>query len=397
MSSYQFDKLGFEALENAIKNHSHKVVESDVNHVAPEIVHDPSSCFIDPETGTLALYCSGTDGKMLIRVELDLENNKYVVDKNYFNPISKSSSEGFPQWIKTIQPYNLTGEVDAPCQLDNGQHIFYTVYDEEDGFILDAIGLLSRENQKWVDKGIVIQSRGETLDTPRCMDPSALRDKDANQTYLVFGSHGGGVWITELDNHTLRLKEFPNQTMTNVKKNRFVNIAQRLRPDGEESEIEAPTIFKRGQYFYLFANFGKCCRGSSSTYYVVIGRSKNPFGPYLDKDGNDMREGHGSVFLCDFGSRCIGPGHIGIMPLKEDKFLFTFHYYDKDDRGISKLGYNISTWKEGEWPMLTEQSKYISSNTPPSSPKNNLILIVVISVCLVIIVSILLYITLRKK
>ena len=86
-----------------------------------------------------------------------------------------------------------------------------------------------------------------------------------------------------------------------------------------------------------------------------MGRSRDPRGPYLDKNGNDMKDGHGSVFLCDFGSKCIGPGHIGIMPYENDTFLFTFHYYDKDDSGISKLGYNVSKWKRDEWPALTDE------------------------------------------
>ena len=218
MNTYQFEQLGFKFLQNAIKNHTHKIVSSEVDNIAPEIVHDPSSCFIDPMSGKMTLYCSGTNGKMLIRVEVDLDNNTYTVDENYFNGMAKNISNNFPSWIQNIQRYNLTGEVDAPCQLDNGQHIFYTVYDEEDGYILDAIGLMSRENEEWVDKGIVIESRGETLETPRCMDPSALRDKETNKTYLVFGSHGGGVWITELNNETLKLKDSPLETMTSVKK-----------------------------------------------------------------------------------------------------------------------------------------------------------------------------------
>ena len=37
--------------------------------------------------------------------------------------------------------------------------------------------------------------------------------------------------------------------------------------------IEAPNIVKRGSYYYLVVSFDFCCRGASSTYRVMVGRS----------------------------------------------------------------------------------------------------------------------------
>ena len=61
-----------------------------------------------------------------------------------------------------------------------------------------------------------------------------------------------------------------------------------------ENAIEAPFIFKHGDYCYLFVSFDYCCRGQNSTYKTVYGRSKNIEGPYIDKEGKRMELGGGT-------------------------------------------------------------------------------------------------------
>jgi arabinan endo-1,5-alpha-L-arabinosidase len=61
--------------------------------------------------------------------------------------------------------------------------------------------------------------------------------------------------------------------------------------------IEAPFIYKRNGYYYLFVSWDYCCRGAKSNYRVVVGRSKKIDGPYLDRDGKDMLMGGGTLFL----------------------------------------------------------------------------------------------------
>lgn len=77
-----------------------------------------------------------------------------------------------------------------------------------------------------------------------------------------------------------------------------------------------------------------------------------PAGPYLDKDGKDMAEGGGSLFLKTDG-RFIGPGHAGISELEEGKYCLTFHFYDGEENGVPTLGIRELIWENG-WPVVTE-------------------------------------------
>ena len=52
------------------------------------------------------------------------------------------------------------------------------------------------------------------------------------------------------------------------------------------SAIEAPFIFKKNGYYYLFTSWDLCCKGKESTYKVVVGRAKKVTGPYEDKEGH---------------------------------------------------------------------------------------------------------------
>ena len=38
--------------------------------------------------------------------------------------------------------------------------------------------------------------------------------------------------------------------------------------------IEAPFIFRHGDYYYLFVSWDYCCRGEKSSYRVAVGRSR---------------------------------------------------------------------------------------------------------------------------
>ena len=55
-------------------------------------------------------------------------------------------------------------------------------------------------------------------------------------------------------------------------------------PDADDNWIEAAYLHKRGEYYYLFANWYGCCRGPESTYVIVVGRSPTLGGPFLDKE-----------------------------------------------------------------------------------------------------------------
>jgi beta-xylosidase len=78
--------------------------------------------------------------------------------------------------------------------------------------------------------------------------------------------------------------------------------------------VEAAYIIPKelyGTQYYFFA----CCSGINSTYEIHVGRSTNPLGPYLNKDGVDMMNFDDSTHLDSSrfvasSPYMIGPGHM---------------------------------------------------------------------------------------
>jgi hypothetical protein len=70
-------------------------------------------------------------------------------------------------------------------------------------------------------------------------------------------------------------------------------------------------IFHDG-YYYLFVNHGSCCSGVNSTFHICVGRSRTVTGPYLDRYGDDLAQGGGTLFVAAAG-RQIRPGHFGLL------------------------------------------------------------------------------------
>ena len=325
------------------------VAEIDESEVWKELVHDPSAFFNFDDR--LIGYFSGSNGDPLKSIEL-------VLPERIFELHGVVYEEGIPEWAQ----YTLDGiipdrDFDAPAILED-RFIFFTVYDENDREITDAIGVVENmgdpDNPVWSDMGVIVESFDELPGTPRAMDPSVLDDN--GKLYLSFGSHAGGIFITELDPNTKKLLKSPDITETTLEIDRFINVAQHYEPNDEgeiEVSIEAPYLYKNDGYYYLFANWGACCSGIDSTYNLRVGRSDDIWGPYLDKDGQDMLNDGGTLFLGSEG-KYIGPGHAGIVVTPEGQNIFTYHYYDSTDKGASKLAARELIWDQQGWPVLLD-------------------------------------------
>jgi len=298
-----------------------------------EWVHDPSRLIA--EGGAWVLYGSGTGGEALSRSVVDLETGRVT-------PTTGLDADTLTGgWWRDVQEWNATGEFDAPTVSDDGQFIAFTVYDEDDDEIRDVTGLAVRTSGGFAAAGVILASEDEETETPRAMDASFVSTADA--TFLVFGSHAGGIFIAELDPTTGLLLDDGGTPETSVASERFTSIAQDL-----EDGIEAPYIHAHNGNFYLFVNKGRCCQGVDSTYTVVVGRATDVTGPYVDQDGVDLRDGGGTTFLATSG-RFIGPGHVGIRDTSDGEAV-SFHFYDGDDSGVSKLAVHNLSWSDG-WPV----------------------------------------------
>jgi arabinan endo-1,5-alpha-L-arabinosidase len=258
------------------------------------------------------------------------------------------------------------------------QVLYYSVADDSDGKDIGCIGRATAigeaPNLVWIDDGepVLVCDR-DYEDEPFAIDPAVFEGK-GDTLWMVYGSHWSGIWVVELDAATGHIKDKRARTEGWKQDNpAFYHVASELgfynqTAEDEEREenftcgrIEAPYIFRYRDYYYLFVNWGICCSGVESTYEIRVGRSRRAGGPYIDKEGHDMAEGGGSLFLETQG-RFIGPGHAGIFAYTDSKgqrrHVFTYHFYDGRDNGKPKMDARELVWDDEGWPVLTDRVFY---------------------------------------
>ena len=241
----------------------------------------------------------------------------------------------FPAWHKEVVP-SQRGHLWAPeVVFYKGLYrIYYSV--SSFGKNTSAIGLATspsldpaKSSTRWKDEGIVVRSNER--DPFNAIDPHIIIDDD-DRHWMSFGSFWTGIQLIELDPKTG--KAHPER--------------KEIRRIAWNESIEAPAILKHGRGYFLFVNWGLCCRGLQSTYEIRVGRSRSITGPYLDKDGRDMATGGGSLFLASDGD-LIGPGHASFVTDRIDPLVF-FHYYDRKHGGFATIGSHVLTWTKDGWP-----------------------------------------------
>lgn len=183
----------------------------------------------------------------------------------------------------------------------------------------------------WTDQGMVLQST--TNDNFNTIDPAVCRDA-AGKLWLAFGSFWGGIKLIELDPKTGRriASDSPMDSLAHF------------------DSIEAPCLYRRGNDYYLFVNWGLCCKGVNSTYNIRVGRSGKITGPYLDKNGVNLMADGGSLFLDSTGA-FIGPGHAGIISEGGANWL-SCHFYDGTRHGSATLAILPVHWNTNGWPEV---------------------------------------------
>jgi arabinan endo-1,5-alpha-L-arabinosidase len=187
----------------------------------------------------------------------------------------------------------------------------------------------------WTDQGQVFRSTSGTDDF-NAIDPSLVSGQSGTK-YLVFGSFWSGIKMLQLDPATGKpLSATP----------KIYSLAEQPAPDA----LEGAGITYHDGYYYLFASIGFCCRGISSTYQIVAGRSASVTGPYTDPAGTDlMNSGGMEVQGADQGM--IGPGSSSVFTMGSRSYL-VYHYYDAFSNGDAWVQVRPLTWTSDGWPVL---------------------------------------------
>lgn len=207
-----------------------------------------------------------------------------------------------------------------------------------------AIGLLSADSlgvgMEWADEGPLVCSR-QGRDRWNAIDPNFVIGEDG-QPWLAWGSFWDGIQLARLDG-TMHLAQPSNQR----------TIARRYTDGRGNNPVEAPFIFRHGDYFYLFVSWDLCCKGMDSSYKVVVGRSKTVAGPYLDRDGRDMAEGGGTLVIEGDKRTYEAAGHSSAYRF-DGKDIFVCHGYYIPRGGASILIQREMAWDADGWPSLVE-------------------------------------------
>ena len=166
------------------------------------------------------------------------------------------------------------------------------------------------------------------------IDAGLFMDPITGRLWCTYGTYFGFIRIVELD----------PLTGARVEGNEAVNIA---------IDCEATTIIWRNGWYYLLGTHGTCCDGVNSTYNIVVGRSRNVTGPYLDNVGRDMIAGGGKMVI-DAADRQFGAGHFGRWIEDDGVEKMSFHWEaDLDRGGRSVLAIRPLLWVN-DWPVAGE-------------------------------------------
>lgn len=243
-----------------------------------------------------------------------------------------------PAWVATTVPGNRWMYYWAPDVIHLGDRylLYYaiSVFGKRTSVIALATNPTLDPNDPkyhWTDEGVVIQT-GETNNF-NAIDPAASLDTAGN-LWLSLGSYWTGIKLIQLD----------------LKTGKRISANSPMYSTAFNDSIEASYIYHHDGFYYLFVNWGQCCRGTNSTYEVRVGRSRDITGEYLDKDGVAMMAGGGTRFL-DSQGPFIGPGQVGIISLGGTN-LVSCHFYDGTRRGISALAILPLKWDADGWPEV---------------------------------------------
>ncbi|MBA2578193.1 MAG: family 43 glycosylhydrolase [Actinomycetota bacterium] len=331
-----------------------------------ETCADPSIAFVDAESGerTWYLYCTtdpfnGDDRDESGELNFHLIPTFTSTDLIHWIHAGDVFDER-PEWMGDGGPW-------APEIVQSGDtwFMYYTAPDVPlgDDRFGSAIGVATAPSPTgpWTDSGgPVVEPHappGNPDADPRWVfDPEVITATDG-QRYLYYGSYYGGLSVRELSADGLT---------TDPATQSEVAIGDRY---------EGTQIVQRDGYYYLLASATNCCAGPLTGYSVFAGRSRDPRGPFLDREGVSLLSGRvgGTPVLSMNGNRWVGPGHHDVFTDFSGQDWMIYHALDRDDPYLAEPGginkrpalMDPLDWIDG-WP--TVRNGHWASERPKPAP-----------------------------
>lgn len=264
-------------------------------------------------------------------------------------PIYRSQDLVSWQFIGTVftdqsrPTFEPNGGLWAPdINLINGKYVLYYSMSVWGGEQTCGIGVATADNPDgpFTDHGKLFRSN--EIGVQNSIDPCFVEDN--GKKYLFWGSFRG-IYAIELSDDGLSLK--PG--------------AEKIQVAG--TAYEGTYIHKRNGYYYLFASVGTCCEGLNSTYTTVVGRSKNLFGPYLDKQNNPMKDNRHEVLIRK-NAKFVGTGHNSeIVQDAEGQDWMFYHAVSVDNPQGRVLMLDRIRW-DNDWPLVLGSTPSLEAERP---------------------------------
>ena len=298
------------------------------------------------EDGCYYIFCTGRG--------IPIHRSKDLVN---WERVGRVFENSVPDWARTEVPGSRN--IWAPdIAYFNGQyHLYYSI--STFGSQRSCIGLAtniildpSSKDYKWIDHGKVVESAAGKTDF-NAIDPAIFVDKDGG-IYLAFGSFWDGIKMVYID---------PATGKPNPVDSRRYSLARRP----VHHAIEAAYIINRNDYYYLFVSFDACCDGVDSTYRVMVGRSKQVTGPYVDIEGKPMTDEGGSLVLGSH-ENWRGPGHNSVIQTPHGDFIVHHTYDARETGGGRNLQIRPLLWTSRDWPVAGEPLTEPPANKAKAEP-----------------------------
>jgi beta-xylosidase len=212
----------------------------------------------------------------------------------------------------------------------NGTFFVYYVAEHRDGPLTIGVATAKHAQGPYTDHPPLV---GQTSGS---IDPTPVTGEDGRR-YLIWKEDGNSrglpttIWVQPLSADGLSL--------TGAAKPILENDAP-----WEGNVVEAPSVIKHGEYYYLFYSGNSCC-GLNCKYAVGVARARSIMGPWEKYPRNPIIKSNANW-------RC--PGHGSAVTTSDGRTYYLYHAYAKHESifvGRQTLLDEIR-WDASGWPSV---------------------------------------------